>query len=214
MFKLLLVSLTLVLALSVRLSWAQIENGAVAECRIYSDLYKQYLYAQFKFLGLGSRRFIYLWREKAYGVFYTSPKTQFNDKDKSGVWLFEPVAGRANTFFLRNKKHMDDYLRGSEKYQELIFKKNRAVFGEKLKNQVDDESFMWRIERVPNTHLYHIWNVKFNLPMYSREYYALSTSERQPKQTLMLVSLSQDQPDSEQFDWLFRCRDNILPPID
>lgn len=208
--KLLLVGL-LVIALG-QIARAQLET----ECRIYSDLYKQYMYAKYKFLGLGSRRGIYLWRELAYGLFRTALKTEFNDKDPSGIWLFEPVPGRPNTYFIRNRKYNEDYLRGSEKFQELIFKKNRAVFAEKLKNQVDDESFMWRFERVPNTHLYHIWNVKFNQALYTREYRTRHTGSNNQieTKTFLVVGLSENWPETEQFEWLLRCRDNVLPAID
>ena len=30
---------------------------------------------------------------------------KYSNRDPSAVWLFEPVAGRTNTFYLRNKKY-------------------------------------------------------------------------------------------------------------
>lgn len=200
------------------LASTQYNQNQEAECRIYSDLYKQYLFASRKFLGLGSRRSISLWKERHFGIFYASPKTHFNEKDKSGIWLFESIPGRANTYFIRNKKYNDECLRASEKFLEWIFKENRAVYVEKLKNNVDDESFMWRIQRVPNTHLYNIWNVKFNMPLFTREYHyyhytGTGNNKHVEERRTFSIGLSPQSVDSEQFEWLFRCRDSILPNI-
>lgn len=188
------------------------------ECRIYSDLYKEYLYAKFKFLGLGKRRMIYLWQDNRLGfksLLRRPPTTQFSSEDASGVWTLEPVSGRPNTFYITNMKYPGEYMRGTDSFQEFIFKKNRGVFVEKINNQFDDESFMWTLYRVPNTHLYHIWNVKFNLPLYTREYYSSRRdhNDNVKSERVLIVSMWNDKPYSEQFDWLLRCRDNVLPNL-
>lgn len=205
------VKFLLISFLIVSLGQSQSTNDSY-ECRIYSDIYKQYLYGKYKFLGLGSRRLVYLWQENKYNFFIYQPKTHFTDDDPSGVWYFEPVLDKPNTFYIRNKKYKDEYLRGSDSFQELIFKKNRAVFVENINDRFDDESFMWKLSPVPNTHLLYIWNVKFQSPMYSREHHRVKSGNTNSG-WVIVASLWDGEPNSEQFEWLLRCRNSIKPVL-
>lgn len=182
-----------------------------AECRIYSRHHKRYLFATWKFLGIGSRRSLGLWRELTAWGYKSSddfvPSYQLDPKDDSGLWSFEPVPDRPRTYFIRNIKYNNDYLRGSENYVEFFSKQNRGVYAEELKNRDDDDSFMWRIERSPYLNLYHIWNVKFSLPLYTinrgRDLFELGLSPKQPNLNEFI----------DDFNWFFKCRDDIGPSV-
>lgn len=195
-----------------------------AECRIYSDTYKEYIYAKYKFLGLGSFREVHLWRENKHGLttslYRHQPKVYFNDDDESGVWYFEPVPGRPNTFYIRNKKYSNEYLRASDMYQELVYKKNRALFTAKIDEDKkdDDEWFMWTLSRdvesdKPNR--FHITNVKLGVPVYSRLFYSVKHDRlNNPVRLVSLYNMPLPQPASENFEWLLKCRDRLMPNLE
>lgn len=192
----------------------QYNQNQEAECRIYSSPLKRYLYAEWKFLGLVSRRSMGLWKElESWGMYNAVPDYQYDEKDESGLWLFESIPGRPRTYFIRNKKYKNEYLRGSEKYAEYISRENRAVYVEKFKNQVDDESFMWRIEATSEMNVYHIWNVKLNRAFFSNELFGaiFMTDYKKNNRQPFRIGLSPKQPDSEDFKWIFKCRDGIFP---
>ena len=57
------------------------QNKDEAECRIYSSPLKRYLYAEWKFLGLGSRRSMGLWKELGSWEMYNAvPDYQYDQK--------------------------------------------------------------------------------------------------------------------------------------
>lgn len=172
----------------------------IAECRIYSDMYKVYMYASYVFLGISPTRPVKMWREKTM-----SGRLRFDDQDTSGVWYLDAVAGRKHTFYIRNKKYEKEYLRASDEYQEFFVKKNRGVYVAEMDDDIDenepDESFMWTLSHVPNTHLFFIWNVKFGLPLYTRENFS---SRGGPSWTVSIWNVHR--PASQQFEWNLKCR--------
>lgn len=195
------------------------KGASSVECRLYSDFFKQYAYASYRFL-FSRNRWIFLRKESGLD------KTHFSEDDPSGVWYLEPVASsnidRKNTFYIRNKKYLLEYLRGSEAYQEIFGHENHDVFTSQKQSTTDDQNnaettnvdqdefFMWRLEKVPDTHLYHIWNVKLNKPLYSRKSWF---SYRSIVNRMMVGIWNDEQPVSEKFEWLLRCRDQRLPDI-
>ena len=139
------------------------ESAPVAEGRIYHHAYPCYILTGRKIWCLGSDRIV-----GVYGPLKAKcclcckdDRKKYSDRNPSAVWLFEPVAGRTNTFYLRNKKYDNEYFRGSYKSQDLVFHKNWSVCVSKKDNfSGDDEGiFMWRFERV-DIDRYRIWNVR------------------------------------------------------
>lgn len=195
-------------------------NARETECRIYNDFYKEYLYASYKFLGLGTRRGAYLWKELnsftqqlTHGRY--SAKTGFNGDDLSGIWYFEPVRGYKSTFFLRNKKYPNEYLSGSESYHGLFSKKNRKVHVQKMKNDEEPDqqsAFMWSFKPVPRTHLYQIWNVKYSEPLYAQN--LINYDDKKHNNGRSIALWHTKQPHTDQFDWILKCNDNIMPLIE
>lgn len=189
---------------------AQDAKSEAKECRIYSDFYKEYAFARRK-LPFRSQRSVFLWKENKYRPFRACNNTiYFSDQDKSGLWAFEPVKDRDRTYFIRNLKFTNEYLRGSEKYQDLIGDDNREVFGS-LKNSADDERFMWRLTQVPDTSFFLIRNVKLDRLLYSR---SALFDFRVIDNPIKLSIWDHSEPNSEnaqQFNWVLKCRNNVMP---
>lgn len=185
-----------------------------AECKIYSDPHRQYLHAKFKLFGWS--RSIGMWNE---GHDY---KTTFDESDPSGVWFFEPVSTRKNTFYIRNSKYSDEYLMGSYTLSELLFKKrHRSVHTQKMTGDSNEELFMWELSRVVewSTSNVAVYMRNVHLDQYLRtrmHYSSLSNNDNKKLSSEMslLVGLSQEvRPYNEEFDWFLVCRNKILPKI-
>lgn len=176
----------------------------VAECRIYSEVYKEYMYAVYMFLGITPLgRPVKMWREKTR----SATTMKFKDDDESGVWYFERVPDRVNSFYIRNKKYKHEYLSGSDLLQDLTVSKNRrGVHTSKLDDRNADESFIWQLRKVPDTYLYYIWSVKYDSPIYAREYF---TVQGVPSRTVSIWH--QTRPVSPHFEWRLKCRDDLEP---
>lgn len=201
------------------------EDSNLPRCRIYSSYFKVYLYGKYKLLGWS--RSVGVWNEEIDYKYSTGnenqtfiPKVYFTDNDPSGVWFFEPVPGRPDTFYIRNNKYENEYLRGSDSFEEWIFKKrNRLIYTEKMSDRMD-EWFMWTLKRAvgrskDNVAL-HIFNVKLALPLYTREYYTGQGGGRKKSSPEMYATVSlwnDPRPYTEKFDWSLKCEANRLPEI-
>lgn len=181
------------------------ESRAALECRIYSNKYGDYLYAKSKFLGFGSQRKVSLTSEKYTGTDYLL----LSKKDPSGIWYLEPIEDAKDAFILRNKKYNNEYLRGSDSFQDMFFKKNRDVNVEKIDWQ-DVTSFIWRLEN-ERTNLFHITNMKWNLPLCAKEYLASINSRKLRLEKSNMVSLTSDksgETNPANFEWFLKCQNS------
>lgn len=188
------------------------------ECMIYSDIYRSYLFAKINLLDLvGLSRGLGMWIHYENRLDYNSiekSEVYYFENDPTGIWIFEPVLNRTNTFYIRNKKYNDEFLVGTESYQEWINKKNRVVVAQKrISKQENDEEFMWKLSQrvlsndtfsiIPNT--FSIWNVKLELPMFVRTFSRFIGST-------MVVNLADERnASSNAFAWILRCQNNSLP---
>lgn len=169
------------------------------ECRIYNDYYKQYLYAPTRILTWFSspERPACLWRE--HSLFRRHPSIYYSDDEPKGVWSFEPVIGRDDTFYLRNRYYSNEYLRGSDDFRGIFAPyMNRRVYVQELKS-FTDESYMWVFKARPWGNAYEIWNVKHCQPLYAMTK-PLSVGKRRK------VSLWYSHPNSDRFNWVLMCR--------
>ena len=207
-------SLTSIFALLLIIQTAKISESWLTECRVYNQEFLMYIYAKYKLLGLGSTRTILPYRtflDDFYYIFNRNEiKFEYSEEDPSAIWLFEPVDGRKNTFYLRNKKYIDEYLRGS--YDELShwYDYDFSIWASKKHQVDDDELYMWGFDRIDDTNqtnLYYIWNVKLGLPLYTRKYHFIRGSK-------VSVSLKNGASyDSEEFEWVLKCLDDLLPVV-
>jgi hypothetical protein len=184
------------------------KNSESVEGRLYNQEYRLYILANYKLLGLGNNRFVLpnTWFKMSCRLFCKESTIKYSDKNPSAVWIFEPVSGRTNTFYLKNKKFDNEYLRGSKDHQELMNRTDNWAVWTSKKNLFDDELYMWKFDRIENTDRYHIWNVKLGLPLYMRIFNG--------KNLPYMVSLK-DGPlqDSENFEWVLKClhdRDPVM----
>ena len=170
-----------------------------------------YIYANYKLFGLGSTRKVLPYRTFIDDIYYVfnrnEIKFEYSEEDPSGIWLFEPVDGRKNTFYLRNRKYIDEYLRVSNDYLFPWYYKDFSVCATKKQEVDDDELFMWRFDRIGDTNqtnLYYIWNVKLRLPLYKNEEFK--------RYNQFSVSLKNGLlRDSKEFEWVLKCLDDLLP---
>ena len=181
------------------------ESVSVAEGRIYHHAYPYYILTGRKIWCLASDRTVYVYSPAKMNccLCFKDDRKKYSDRDPSAIWLFEPVAGRANTFYLRNKKYDNEYLRGSYESQELVFHKHWSVcVSERDRFSGDDEFlFMWRFDRV-DADRYRIWNVRLESPLYTR---------RMGKSVVLALKDKCTDINSERFEWVFKCLGDIDP---
>lgn len=181
-----------------------------SECRVYNEKFRAYIEPTFKFLGLGSERGVRSYRPSEYQKDYNNGldiKTEYVESDLGSIWIFEPVPGRQNTFYLRNKKYTDEYLRTSIDYQEwwwlFLFKHHRPVLMSGL-DQVDDEFYMWRFDPISYIDRYLISNIKLGTRMYSKNF-------RGSIQKLMTIEINTTI--DYRFEWILKCKYDLVPPV-
>lgn len=186
------------------------------ECRIYNRFYKEYIYARHKSIFYPNRA-IFLWKDISFSIDENDQNEDLFDSDPSGTWYFESVPDRFNTYYIRNKKYPIDYLKGSEKYQDIFGHKNHDVFiAQQNKPNEDGEFFMWLLEKEHGSKFYRIRNVKLGKLLYGRQdWFTLRSIFNS-----MLVSIWKNDNDKtiesnqqERFDWVLKCRDNEFPRI-
>ena len=206
------ISLASIFALLLMIQTVKISESWLTECRVYHRESLIYIYAKYKPFGLGSTREVLPYRTFLDDIYYMFNRNKikfvYNDEDPSGIWLFEPVDGRKNTFYLRNRKYIDEYLRVSNNYLLPWYYRDYSVLVTKKQEFDDDELFMWRFDRIDDrSRRYYIWNVRFRLPLYHNKEIL---SRIQPS-----IFLKNDvMHDSKEFEWVLKCLDDLLPHTD
>lgn len=105
----------------------------------------------------------------------------------------------------------DEYLCASSLHTNDIFKTRRLVQAQKVdkKDISSEKSCMWRIEQVKQKNKsakssYHIWNVKYNEPLYAASSF-FNTNEYGRS-----IYTWYKKPNSDQFNWNFNCQNITL----
>ena len=214
--------ITIIIQLEITHQQQQKPPKSTALCQIFNEFHRVYIYAHFKFFGLGKYR-----RVRLEYVFRGS--MNYSDYDAAGVWSFEPITtrldatqSRKSTFLIRNRKYPEEYLRGSNFYQEWFYKTNRAPVVEKMTanrtvddENVDEDMFEWEFRLVTNRsqlqhQRFYIFNRKLGLPLYARKY----DSIWKPQYYKMVSIFNSAQTNSEEFEWTLKCRDDRNPVLE
>ena len=178
------------------------EGQVVAECLIYSDQYRQYIYRSWT-------GFLATWYPNR-GFFaisspYNSPM-EYSEKDPKGLWYFEPVDGSVSTFFIRNKKK-NEYLHTSRvNFGFLAYgdTSRLVVTNKKIKREYY-ETYMWKLERISDDR-FTIKNIKYDEALTARQD---RDEDGRPSASIHIYTSSVPQ---EQI-WTLRCKDKKLPFI-
>jgi hypothetical protein len=183
---------------------SEVDDGCARECILYNDKYSgEYLYAGLTISSL-LRRSVYSWSPQVANVHNDRHEYTFCDDDKKGVWYFEPVSCDNGVFYLRNKEY-DEYLYASDFHYSFMHDRRKIYTWKKVNNQAGDldDSFKWRITKVDNGNeeKYLVQNLKFNEPLYAAGFFFRRDSVRRN------VYSWSGHPDSNQFNWLIKCRD-------
>jgi hypothetical protein len=109
----------------------------------------------------------------------------------------------------------DEYLCASSLHTNDIFKTRRLVQAQKLdkKKAFSEKSCMWRIEKVKSRDKlsakssYHIWNVKYNEPLYAASSF-FNTNEYGRS-----IYTWYKKPNSDQFKWSFNCQNSSIQNV-
>lgn len=187
------------------------------ECRIFNSHFNEYLYAR-RITSFSAERWIALGNEmRILKQVLKTNLTSFGDFieiDSAGLWHFEPVPKRINIFYIRNSMFTKEYLKGSEKYQEIFGRNNKEVYSA-LKESLNDndEFYMWQLERIQDKNLFFIQNVKLDRLLYGRKDFFSLRSLFNP----MLASVWKHEglisEKLEQFKWSLQCREDRLPRL-
>ena len=149
-----------------------------------------------------------------------SKQLVFNPDDKQSMWQLVAVASRPNTFLIRNVEY-GEYLHASRFRASLLLPHRRLVYMWKSSSSASkhneissDESYMWTFkepfggEPWSSEHLrVTLWNVKFNEPLFATGLHGKQMLSRD-------VFTWHKAPDSKQFNWFVKCRDDRNPLLD
>lgn len=117
--------------------------------------------------------------------------------------MFEPVDESNLTFTVKNLEY-GEYLYATSLHSSF-FNSRRKVFTWLYTTELDD-SFRWRIKPLPdNRYKYELWNVKFDEPLYAASYFFRYDNLRRN-----VFTWNKKQPDSKQFNWFVKCRNDRL----
>lgn len=122
-------------------------------CVILNEEYNNaYLYPERTTLILFSQKYVCAW-----DPFLNAKKpAEYTNKVMEAIWIFIPVAGKKDTYFVKNFKN-GEYLLYVRKRQEP----NRRVMTSKYKDADDKgEKFMWKFLRLDNRK-FEIWSAKY-----------------------------------------------------
>jgi len=203
------------------------------ECMIYNEEYKsEYLYALsglniarrsvYTWSPLVVKEFnanlpenctnLFTDRDRQVSISLFSPIFKLWNVDKifikiwnhnKGVWIFEPVNGMNQTFYIRNQEY-NEYLYATSLYSSF-FTSRRKVFTW-LYSVEPDDSFQWRLKPLETANKYELWNVKFDEPLYAASYFFRYDNLR-----MNVFTWNKKQPDSKQFNWFVKCRNHRSP---
>ena len=149
-----------------------------------------------------------------------SKQLVFNPDDKQSLWQLVPVATRPNTFLIRNVEY-GEYLHATNNHKSLLMHR-RFVYMWKSSSSASkydeissDVSNMWTfkepfvgVDEQPwnSEHLrVTLWNVKYNEPLFTGLF---------GKRLKRSVFTWHKAPDSKQFNWFVKCRDDRNPLLD
>ena len=185
------------------------ETAPVSQCMVYNDATRQYLYRAMNILHPWFGQ-AYTWAP--YSGFFTNPydtKFIYTEKDTKGLWMFIPVEGYQDTFYLKNS-HYKEYLHTSRHHlpHTLLTDKIRFVFSDKIKPEFL-ETYMWRLVKTDNSdEQFTIINVKYNEGLITSGNLRLEAFVN-PRLSRKLDVFTSIQPQSQ--IWTLKCKDNILP---
>ena len=191
------------------------------ECNLVNEQYHgETLFAasaliQFNFFSRG----VFTWRLPNA----KSKQLVFNADDKQSMWQLVPVASRPNTFLIRNVEY-GEYLHASKYHKSFLSRQRRLVYMWKSSSSASkyaeissDESNMWTFKEPfggvgdqssSSEHLrVTLWNVKFNEALFATGLHGKKMFSRD-------VFTWHKAPDSKQFNWFVKCRDDRNPLLD
>jgi len=202
--KSLLISL-LISCLSITKSKC-LRDDQTLNCVLYNEEYDtEYLYAA---SGLHKfalfRRNVYTW-----SPFYSQLKNgnnvkEYTEKDMQGVWAFSrAVSAEKDTFFIKNVEY-NEYLYASSIHAGITGSRRR-IYTWKWSNDnfENQKAFMWTLKKADESGTYQIWNVHYNQPLYAASFWHRTSSMRRNVYTWYT------EPDSKQFIWHIKCKDDI-----
>lgn len=170
-------------------------NGISKECQILNPASKRIIYASDKF-PLLSKRNINLKEEN---------KLKASEKNQT-IWFLEAVEGARNqTFYLRNKKYPNEYLRSTNAFDTFNSNQNYFVFVQKKQENSTGEFFMWTIEKSINTSVISFKNEKLGKPLYVRKSFSDS---KKPVHSFSLNVWNGGKIESQKqdmFEWELKC---------
>ncbi|CAF0903904.1 unnamed protein product [Brachionus calyciflorus] len=180
------------------------QSDDALQCVIFSERYREYMYAANFMFAKHWQRAVYTF---PLGLIYSiknGANFDFKEDDRKGVWIFEPVPDRQNVFYLKNLRY-EEYLYAGDPQRAIFFivtTNNRNVHTKKEK-PVNDETFMWRFEQLNKRGTYHIFNVKYNEPLF-----AGGRSHNDDIRRSVLTWYKT--PDGSQFYWNVKCKNDKL----
>jgi hypothetical protein len=181
-----------------------IGNANQYECVLMNDYYKnEYLYSSAFSLAFFVRN-VFTWSPLIKEIFGSKRPSVFSDADKQGVWVFEPVPGKINTFFIKNLKYGEYLYAQGEIYGKPKKARRRVLTWKSSKKDMDFKGYyMWNFERL-NDGTFHVWNVAYSEALYAASYLYSDGLRRS-------VFTWKHLPDSRQFNWNVKCRNDIEP---
>ena len=204
--------LVTVTALLIQQTWAKKREDdsrqVATKCLLYSDVYYEYLYAANFMFSKFFKRTVYTWQPLSF-VFGTRYDTNlaYSEKDPKAVWLFEPVEGKQNVYYIRNQKY-NEYLYTSQYHAGLFAPQRLVNTNDRVKSEWR-ESYQWRIEKENDKGRFVVWNVKYNEPLYPSAKRG-TKDEDQFRRDVYTWPLRNDNAPSS-FYWTFKCLNNVFP---
>jgi hypothetical protein len=184
-----------------------IENPNQYECVLMNDYYKnEYLYSASSLHKVTFfMRYVFTWSPLIKVMFGSKRPNVFSDADKQGVWVFEPVQGKMNTFFIKNLKYGEYLYAQDALIGQSLSDRRRVLTWKSSKNDMDfKEYYMWTFERL-NDGTFHVWNVAYNEALFAASHFYRKDGLRRS------VFTWKHPPDSRQFNWNVKCRNDIEP---
>ena len=143
----------------------------------------------------------------------------FKAEGKLALWQLVPLDARPNTFFMHNAEY-GEYLHASAFHTSLL-RHRRFVYMWKWsssasrQHEIDsDEAYMWTLKEPFGEGggeggyehlLVTVWNVKFNEALYA------TSRHHRERMFSRHVFTWHNAPDSKQFNWFLKCRDDHHP---
>lgn len=88
------------------------ELSVTKECTVINKMYNMYMYAS---ISPFAKRTVLLANS------YLRKLNDFNDEDKKGVWIFQPVQNQTKIFYIANKYYNGEYLGAGDRHTIFFF---------------------------------------------------------------------------------------------